>query len=91
MDDVTLRPPMKMRKLSNGKLEDMNRDNDHRVACVVALLSNNGGVEDLFSVDGDILKFGSKGIHFGYSGTCCCVAGSWRHSKFFLSPVQASF
>jgi hypothetical protein len=23
------------------------------------------------------------------SGTCWCVAGSWRHSGFFPSPVQA--
>lgn len=49
------------------------RDNDHRVACVVALLSNNGGVEDLFSIDGDILKFGSKGSPAVWGNWCSAL------------------
>jgi hypothetical protein len=32
---------------------------------------------------------GPNMIQFGHFGTCWCVAGSWRDSGCFLSPVQA--
>lgn len=51
----------------------IHRDDNLRVACVMTLLRNNGSMEHLLSVDGDVLKFSSN---------CSTAVGSNRCSAF---------